>query len=464
MTPFVSTTASLSATGEGIFKYNDPYFVRTFLSGATLNAGASNSISNPTIDSSGNIYVGVVTNQSYLYILQYSSTGSVLLNKYRHVDIGFIPNINSLEIATSGNVYATGNRAYGQGYSGYILKLNSNLVKQSYYTDNVAAGQSKIMGIDGSENIYTINTAYTYPDNSGQIAKTTSAGSITSYKSNGPIQSGSVGSMDSSFNLYVTINGLVQKYSNAFTTTLWNSSTVNANAAYYLTPGTFWYGCTVDASGNSYQIGTYGDNQGLLLIQKLNSNGVQQWSKKITFNGNKTASAPTRDSQGAGGKSGICLDNNGNIYITGKVNDNTIANRNIGFLMSFDNSGNKRWSNYFNFTTTTYESSGLDLIADNAGGLIVTGIYGSQANNGEVFMMRVPSGGDLNNVQKTIGGQIFTYKSYTTTISNTSSDSNITTTLTNTANNTNAGTLSWTSQSPTTSAVDAPTSFGPILI
>lgn len=147
-------------------------------------------------------------------------------------------------------------------------------------------------------------------------------------------------------------------------TTIWQQM-YNANTKKAFTTTT-----TSDALGNIYVAGsTYinGTNGQDLTVMKYNSSGVQQWVKHYNGPGNNYDIA-----------SGIVVDNSGNVYVTGAS---------VGFLFAlvdfvtikYNSLGTQQWVTRYNF------SNGLDIptdiCLDNSGNVIVSGSSASNSMN-----------------------------------------------------------------------------------
>lgn len=120
----------------------------------------------------------------------------------------------------------------------------------------------------------------------------------------------------------------------------------------------------VDATGKAYiagvSTGTTGSTQKDYVIIKLNSSGVSQWVKRFDRGVNKDDEA-----------SAICVDNSGNVYVTGK-SKNSSNNYDIVTLKLDGSNGNTIWSHI-------YSGSGLDdigrglVLSQNGQYLYITG-------------------------------------------------------------------------------------------
>jgi hypothetical protein len=137
------------------------------------------------------------------------------------------------------------------------------------------------------------------------------------------------------------------------------------------------HGVAVDASGNVYVTdetdcdldgntitGSYGYD---MFLVKYNSSGTKQWTRML-------GSLPVNGGNGDNG-SGVAVDVNGNIYVSGITQGNLDGNTNAGgdfdiFLVKYDASGTKQWTRQLG-TSASDESAGVAV--DTSGSAYVTG-------------------------------------------------------------------------------------------
>lgn len=192
---------------------------------------------------------------------------------------------------------------------------------------------------------------------------------------------------------------------------LWAKKLGNSNSAYGIT-GT---DLAIDASGDVYFTGEYRDtlygNNGQLIstgasdifIAKYSSSGNEIWLKSFGNHHHLDEA------------SGIAIDSQGNIVLTGSFFSNTLTfgsttlttsgNRDL-FVAKFDNNGNPLWAKNPVPSSNHAFSGGLSISTDNNDNIIVTGYYtgwsfelenDSIGNHGveDVFIAKYSPSGDL---------------------------------------------------------------------
>jgi hypothetical protein len=216
------------------------------------------------------------------------------------------------------------------------------------------------------------------------------------------------------------------------------------------TEAEYGYGIVVDPSGNAYITGkTHGDLDGNantgnedIFVSKYDTNGVLQWTSLLGTAGNESGSGIAADSNGnvyitgytngdldgntnAGGEdifiskfntngilqwtsllgtvvnesgSGITVDPNGNVYITGYTNGDLDGNTNAGgrdiFVSKYDTNGNGLWTSLLG---TTINDRGHDIAVDPNSNAYITGRTqanlggNNSAGNGDIFIWKLPN-------------------------------------------------------------------------
>ena len=156
------------------------------------------------------------------------------------------------------------------------------------------------------------------------------------------------------------------------------------------------YGVSVDSAGNVYVTG-YSEgnfdghtNSGYsdMFLIKYDSSGNKKWSKLLG------------SSSGDYGN-GVVVDSSGNVYVTGYSEGAFDGHRNSGksdmFLIKYDSSGNKKWSKLLGSSSDDY---GYGVSVDSAGNVYVTGYsegkFDGHTNSGEndMFLIKYDSSGN----------------------------------------------------------------------
>ncbi|MEN6319722.1 MAG: SBBP repeat-containing protein [Syntrophaceae bacterium] len=137
-------------------------------------------------------------------------------------------------------------------------------------------------------------------------------------------------------------------------------------------------GVAVDTSGNIYVTGstngsldgnTNAGNYDMFLV-KYNAAGTKQWTRQLGSSSDDEAT-------------GVAVDTNGNLYVTGKTNGSLDGNTSAGnydmFLVKYNAAGAKQWTRQLGTSTTDY---GQGVAVDASGNIYVTGsTYGGLDGN-----------------------------------------------------------------------------------
>jgi hypothetical protein len=167
------------------------------------------------------------------------------------------------------------------------------------------------------------------------------------------------------------------------------------------TPYDEWgVGVAVDKNGYVYVTGlTGGDLDGNtsaggsdIFLVKYDSAGNKQWTRQM-------------GSANSDGASGVAVDTNGNIYMTGYTYGDLDGNTNAGsltpdiFLIKYDSAGNKQWTRQLG---NIRDDKGLGVAVDSTGNIYVTGLTGGGLAAGwipyqwgeHIFLVKYDSAGN----------------------------------------------------------------------
>jgi len=128
-------------------------------------------------------------------------------------------------------------------------------------------------------------------------------------------------------------------------------------------------GVATDSSGNFYVTGfTYQHLDGNtsagnadLFVVKYNSSGTKQWTNQLGTSSNDKAN-------------GVATDSSGNVYVAGGtyggLDGNTGSGVNDLFVVKYNSSGTKQWTNQLGSSSRDYAN---DVATDSSGNVYVTG-------------------------------------------------------------------------------------------
>jgi len=314
-----------------------------------------------------------------------------------------------------------GSVSYNGGTNTAIFRPSSSLLPGTTYTATITTGAQDLAGNAlAAELVWTFTTAVSW------------SGSIQMGGSGTDISRGIT--VDGSGNIYVT-GGLDDGY--GVFVVKYDASGVKQwiqrlpHLGYTVIP----YGVSVDGSGNVYVAGyTSGDFDGNtsaglsdLFVVKYNASGVKQWTRQFGTTASDVAFSVSADGSGnvyvagsTGGDldgntsaglgdlfmvkydtsgvkqwtqqlgttandaaSGVSVDGSGNVYVAGTTNGGLDGNTNSGnsdpFVVKYDASGVKQWTRQLG--TTGYDGA-YGVSADGSGNVYVTGyVYGSLDGN-----------------------------------------------------------------------------------
>lgn len=116
-----------------------------------------------------------------------------------------------------------------------------------------------------------------------------------------------------------------------------------------------------------------------ILLVKYNSSGAQLWTAQYDGGGN-----------GEDVATGLCVDSSGNVYITGYATGTAMSPTNVDMVtIKYNNSGVQQWLTAYNGTGNAYDY-GADITVDNNGNVYVTGkSYNASANvNTDIIIIK----------------------------------------------------------------------------
>ena len=174
-----------------------------------------------------------------------------------------------------------------------------------------------------------------------------------------------------------------------------DSSSDGSTGTYQLATNDYANGVATDSSGNVYVTG--GTKGGLdgntsagntdLFVVKYNSSGTKEWTKQLGSSGRDSAN-------------GITIDSSGNVYVTGVtfggLDWNTSAGANDLFVVKYNSSGTKQWTEQLGSESTDTANG---VATDSSGNVYLEGVtYGrlngiSNSGRTDVFVIKFNSSG-----------------------------------------------------------------------
>jgi len=331
-------------------------------------------------DSSGNVYVtgltrGGLNGQSNIgdgqngYIMKLNSALSQQwTTQFKSITINSPSSVNahmeasSCATDSSGSIYFTGTTTgileegwdVDGGNAGFIIKYNSLGIKQWIKMLGSSTENAMAVTTDSSDNVLVVGNAR------GNLDNVTSTGSKDLF---------------------------VVKY-NSSGTRLWTKLFGESDNT------TSGKGVSTDSSDNIYAVGTRGSTYPDGYVVKINSSGNELWSNTFTSEG----SSPTED------VSGVTVDKDMNVYVSGATDANLNGNVNAGgsgydaFLIKYNSSGIRQWTKQFGTSGADYSSS---VVLDSSGNIYVTGNtngnLNGQTNSGSTdsFIIKFNSSGTM---------------------------------------------------------------------
>ncbi len=294
----------------------------------------------------------------------------------------------------------------------FVVKYNSSGTKQwTKQLGSSSRDSADDVATDSSGNIYVTGTTYWELDGNTSagkadlfVVKYNSSGTHQWTKQNGTDRYDEARgvTIDSSGSVYVTgyTEGGMDGNTNAGKADLfvvkYNSSGTKQWTNQFGTWDTdFANGVTIDSSGSVYVTGsTYRRLDGItsagnadIFIVKYNSSGSKQWTGQLGSSSDDYAN-------------GVATDSSGNVYISGTtyggLDGNTSAGNADLFLVKYDSSGSKQWTNQLG-TSSTDTANGV--ATDSSGNVYVAGgTYGGLDGNtgsgvNDLFVIKYNSSG-----------------------------------------------------------------------
>lgn len=351
-------------------------------------------------DQQGNTYVlGQVRSSGFnldFCTIKYDAAGNQLWAAVYNSPANNTDEPTDITIDNQGNVYVTGSaRQSSSYYDIVIIKYNSAGAEQwTALWANSSGFSDKGDGIycDNQGNVYVTGyTEATVSQNYNYITlKYNSAGFLQWAKQySNPINSTDMAMFidgDGS-NVYVTGTSVGQGSGNDFLTIKYNSNGDSLWTARY--NGTTQineipYGFKVDTAGNVYVTGmSHGSSSGTDYVTiKYNSSGAQQWLARYTSPGN-AQDIPE----------GLCIDEAGNVYVTGRTRIN--SSYNDFATVKYNSSGAEQWVAVYNNAGVDRDDYGYDVITDNQGNVYVTGNSQASGTNRDAITIKYNSSGAL---------------------------------------------------------------------
>lgn len=133
-----------------------------------------------------------------------------------------------------------------------------------------------------------------------------------------------------------------------------------------------------DNSNNVYVAGaTANGATSDILVVKYNASGVQQWVQQYNGAGS-----------GEDVATGLCVDNNGNVYITGYTTGTVLNPTNVDLVtIKYNSNGTQQWLSTYDDTSNAYDA-GADITVDNNGMVYVTGTSYNASANSDIITIR----------------------------------------------------------------------------
>lgn len=293
----------------------------------------------------GNI---LVTGESYTglgfsdgYIINYSAAGTILWSA-SFDSVGFGDGFKSIAADAAGNIFVTGSTFTGSSSDFITVKYDANGIQMwsaAYNSPANLADDAMSIACDHAGNVYI----------TGNSTDTSGIGH------------------------FVTI-----KYNNAGVLQ-WKTTYTNVNFSNFVKK------IVVDELGNSYIVGRAytgtATSEDFMLV-KYDSSGVQQWARTFTSTG--AYQDDPRD---------LCLDDWGNIFVTGDINYGVAPKYSDLALIKYNPAGVQQWAYIYN-TPANWVDRGFEVKTDYQGNAYVTGdSYDYNGGGSNIITLKCDSAG-----------------------------------------------------------------------
>lgn len=384
----VYVTGSSTGSGTGsdytTIKYNDDGDIKWIKRYNGPGNGDDQAIA-IAVDHDGNVYVtGSGTgsgNNGDITTIKYDKNGNTKWVRSYNGPGNGADTPGSIAVDDDGNVYVTGG-SYGNGTVADYITIKYNKQGEQKWANRYNGpingfDAAHALAVDDNGNVYvtgfitTLVTPYEGSESDIATIKYNAAGRqqwVTIYNKNGHDEATAL-DVDRSGNVYITgLSGTAGEFAdNDYVTIKYNTAGVQQWAAIFTSPGFDAGGqahdLVLDAAGNVYITGSISiQNETDYATIKYNKNGKQQWAATYDGpgNGNDVAFA-------------IGLDNNDNVYITGR---SAIDNFDYATI-KYDQAGMQKWVKRYNGANNKTKGGGADfataLAVDKNGNVHVTG-------------------------------------------------------------------------------------------
>jgi uncharacterized delta-60 repeat protein len=308
--------------------------------------------------------------------------------------------VYSMEVDESGNVYVTGSSAgMGTGQDYLTIKYNADGIEQWTARYNGPLNhhdQAYCLAVGDSGNLYVTGGSFGNGTERDffTIKYNSNGDTIWTRRYNGPgfgLDEAVSVVLDSEDNVYVT--GYSVSGDNLdYYTIKYNSSGVEQWGARYSGTGNGVenrpHFLTVDEFGNVYVTGESNTGFGFLDMYatvKYNSAGVQQWAARY-----KAAS-----DSGLSQAYALAVDDNGNVYVTGRSDPSSPFGFNFDIVtIKYNSDGDSVWVHRYNGPANSSDI-GNSVAVDGEGNIIVTGLSVAGTSSDYFTIKYSPSGDTL---------------------------------------------------------------------